>query len=106
MRSIQATELADLLKDGGSEFTLLDVREPWEHQMASIPAATLVPMGDVSHRLDELEAARTTIVMCHHGNRSATVGRFLEQHGFRDVVNLEGGIDGWSENVDPDVPRY
>ncbi|HET6654845.1 MAG TPA: rhodanese-like domain-containing protein [Gammaproteobacteria bacterium] len=105
MRAIQATELAELLKDE-ADITLLDVREPWEHQLASIPVATLIPMGEVSNRLEELEPTRTTVVMCHHGNRSAMVGRFLEQHGFRDVVNLDGGIDGWSETVDPDVPRY
>ncbi|HET7371084.1 MAG TPA: rhodanese-like domain-containing protein [Gammaproteobacteria bacterium] len=106
MRSIQATELAELLKQDDADLTLVDVREPWEHQRASIPAATLIPMGEISNRLGELEPDRTTIVMCHHGNRSATVARFLEQHGFRDVVNLDGGIDGWSENVDPSVPQY
>ncbi|HET7570739.1 MAG TPA: rhodanese-like domain-containing protein [Gammaproteobacteria bacterium] len=105
MRSIDATGLAGLLQQD-ADLTFLDVREPWEHQMASVPEATLIPMGEVAGRLDELDPERTTVVMCHHGNRSATVARFLEQHGFRDVVNLEGGIDGWSENVDPGVPRY
>lgn len=104
MRSIDATELAELLKSGG--VTLLDVREPWERDIASLAAAKAIPMGEISNRLDELEPAQTTIVMCHHGNRSAMVARFLEQHGFRDVVNLEGGIDGWSESVDPNVARY
>ncbi|HET6725472.1 MAG TPA: rhodanese-like domain-containing protein [Gammaproteobacteria bacterium] len=104
MRSVDATELAELLK--GSDVTLLDVREQWEREIASIPAAKAIPMGEVSNRLGELEPGSTTVVMCHHGNRSAMVARFLEQHGFRDVINLDGGIDGWSEHVDPSVPRY
>lgn len=105
MRPMQASEVADLLKQD-ADVTFIDVREPWEHQLASVPEARLIPMGEIAGRLDELEPERTTVVMCHHGNRSATVARFLEQHGFRNVVNLEGGIDGWSEQVDAEVPRY
>jgi rhodanese-related sulfurtransferase len=105
MRSIEAPELAEWLSEP-KQIALLDVREPWEHETASIAAAKHVPMGEVSHRINELDPDRMTVVMCHHGNRSAMVARFLEQHGFRDVVNLDGGIDGWSEQVDADVPRY
>lgn len=105
MRSIQAPELAALLKEH-ADLELLDVREPWEVQTASIPEATRIPMGEIAARVGELDAARTTVVMCHKGGRSARVAGFLEQHGFRDVVNLEGGIDGWAAQVDPDIPRY
>lgn len=105
MRSIQAPELADLLKQD-ADLTFLDVREPWEHETASVADAQLIPMGEVANRIDELDPDRTTVVMCHGGGRSSKVAQFLEQHGFRDVVNLDGGIDGWSRDVDPDVPRY
>lgn len=106
MRSIHAEELAELLAQTAVDIDLIDVRESWEHNLAALERARHIPMGDIARRLDELTPAHTTVVMCHHGNRSRTVCRFLETHGFKDVVNLEGGIDEWAERVDPDMARY
>lgn len=89
---------------------LLDVREPWEVELASLQRPGLhtlnLPMGDVPHRLGELDAGRPVVCMCHHGVRSARVASYLEQAGFPSVYNLSGGIDAWSQQVDPSVPRY
>lgn len=93
---------------------VLDVREPWELQTASVKpdGFTLlhIPMREVPARLAELEetygAAHPIACLCHHGMRSLQVGNFLEQRGFTGVVNLQGGIDAWSHQVDGTVARY
>ena len=89
---------------------LLDVREPWEVQLAAIRipgAGTLnLPMGQIPQRLGELDPAQPILCICHHGMRSAQVVAFLERAGFDSVYNLAGGIDAWSAQVDPSVPRY
>lgn len=65
-----------------------------------------MPMQSVPARLSELDAASTIICICHHGVRSAQVGRFLEHHGFDTVINLTGGVDAWAAQIDPDMQRY
>ncbi|WP_421954612.1 rhodanese-like domain-containing protein [Polaromonas sp.] len=93
---------------------VLDVREPWELQTASVKpdGFTLlhIPMREVPTRVAELEASygngHPIACLCHHGMRSLQVGNFLEQHGFTEVVNFQGGIDAWAQQVDPGVPRY
>jgi rhodanese-related sulfurtransferase len=102
---IDPSELRRLL-DGGEDLVLLDVREPEEVAVASLPQAVHVPMRDVTARLHELNKNRRIVVMCHHGIRSANVAHYLAQHDFRHVTNLAGGIDAWSLTVDPTVPRY
>ena len=94
--------------DGDEAFVLLDVREPAEVAAASIAAATVVSMGEVKSRLSELEeyADDRVVVMCHHGARSLQVTAFLRQQGFDHVHSMAGGIDLWSRDIDPDVPRY
>jgi len=94
--------------DAGQELLLLDVRTPAEHAAAAVDGATLIPMGEVPARLQELEqhAEAPIIVMCHHGKRSMQVTAFLRQHGFEDVRSMAGGIDAWSLGVDAGVPRY
>ena len=89
----------------GERPLILDVREAWEVAAASIAGTLNIPMGDVPSRLAELDPDRETIVMCHHGVRSAQVARYLAHSGFERVLNLAGGIDAWSE-IDPSVPRY
>ncbi len=89
----------------GDEPLILDVREPWEITAASISGTVNIPMGDIPSRLAELDPDRETIVMCHHGVRSAQVAMYLARSGFEHVLNLAGGIDAWSE-IDPSVPRY
>ncbi len=85
---------------------LLDVREPWEAEIASIPGATLIPMGDIPSRLQELDPDRPTVVLCHHGARSLNVAMWLRGQGFDHTQSLAGGIDGWSRSIDPTLPRY
>lgn len=85
---------------------LLDVREPWEFAICCIEGSLNVPMGHIPQSLDTLEPGQETVVICHHGIRSAQVGYFLEQAGFKRVINLTGGIDAWSQEVDPLTPRY
>ena len=89
----------------GEKPLILDVREPWEIAAASIAGTLNIPMGDIPSRMAELDRNRETIVMCHHGVRSAQVAMYLARSGFAFVLNLSGGIDGWSE-IDPSVPRY
>jgi rhodanese-related sulfurtransferase len=91
--------------DAGEHPLILDVREPWEVAAAALLGAVNIPMGDIPSRLAELDPDRETIVMCHHGVRSAQVAMYLARNGFERVINLRGGIDAWSE-IDPSVPRY
>ncbi len=91
----------------GQDVVILDVRQPEELALASLPGVLHIPMGEVPGRLDELPRDRTLVVMCHHGVRSAHVVGFLRQvHGYERVENLAGGVDAWSCEVDPRVPRY
>ena len=93
---------------------VLDVREPWELQTASVTEEGFrlvhIPMREVPARLTELqgdgEADLPIACLCHHGMRSQQVANYLLQNGFSGVVNLQGGIDAWSAELDPGVPRY
>jgi rhodanese-related sulfurtransferase len=89
------------------EFTLLDVREPWEFETASIAGAKLMPMGDVPSRVhQELDPDDFIVVLCHHGVRSMNVTAWLRQQGFEKAQSMRGGIDAWSRRVDQNVPVY
>jgi rhodanese-related sulfurtransferase len=87
---------------------LLDVREPGEHAYAALPGSQLIPLGELADRIEELEPWRDqdVVVYCHHGIRSAHAIALLRQFGFTRLTNLTGGIDRWSLEVDPTVPRY
>lgn len=89
---------------------VLDVREPWEVQTASVRPNGFelrhMPMASIPARLDELPRDRPIACLCHHGGRSAQVAYFLHRQGFDDVVNIAGGIHAWSSEVDPSVPQY
>jgi len=86
---------------------LLDVREPWEYQTASLPDSVLMPMGEISSRAhQELDPDQPIVVLCHHGARSLSVTMWLRNQGFEHVQSLAGGIDRWSRVIDPAVPRY
>jgi rhodanese-related sulfurtransferase len=86
---------------------LLDVREPWEFQTASLPNSLLMPMGDVTSRAHaELDPDAHIVVLCHHGQRSLSVAMWLRAQGFERAQSLAGGIDFWSRAIDPNVPRY
>jgi rhodanese-related sulfurtransferase len=93
--------------DQSEEFTLLDVREPWEFETASISGAKLLPMGDVPSRAhQELDPENHIVVVCHHGVRSMSVTVWLRQQGFEQAQSMQGGIDAWSRRVDGSVPLY
>ena len=89
---------------------LLDVREPAELLAASVPAGDFdlrtIPMGSVPARLAELDPDQPIACLCHHGARSMQVAAYLSNQGFAHVVNIAGGIDAWSLELDPTVPRY
>ncbi|MEO0586294.1 MAG: rhodanese-like domain-containing protein [Planctomycetota bacterium] len=100
-------ELRDAMA-GGDGPALIDCRLPDEAEVASIDGAQLVPMQQLTARLDELADLRDkpVVVHCHLGGRSMKVTQFLRQQGFSDVKSLAGGIDAWSRAIDPSVPRY
>ena len=90
------------------EIQLLDCREPLEFQTARIEGAPLIPMREIPARISELEPQKTgrIVVHCHHGGRSLRVAHWLRQHGFEKARSMAGGIDQWSLEIDPSVPRY
>jgi rhodanese-related sulfurtransferase len=90
----------------GSAVVLLDVREDAELEIAALQAATHIPMREVPARLAELDRDAPLVVMCHMGGRSRMVAQYLLGNGFTQVFNLRGGIDAWSTEIDPQVPRY
>ncbi|MCP1728633.1 rhodanese-related sulfurtransferase [Natronospira proteinivora] len=85
---------------------LVDVREAAELEMARLDPALHIPMAQLPQSLTQLPRERDLIMLCHHGIRSAMAADFLERNGFERVLNLEGGIDAWSREVDPQIPRY
>lgn len=91
-----------------ANFVLLDVREPEEYSIARIEGAKLMPMSEMGDRLGELEAYRDqhVVVHCHHGVRSLRTAEALRERGFQRVQSMAAGIDGWSLQVDPSIPRY
>ena len=90
----------------GKNFVMLDVREPFELQAASLPEAVHIPMRQVPARMNELDREAEIAVLCHHGGRSAQVARYLSAQGFGSVQNVAGGIDAYSKRIDRGVPRY
>ena len=93
-------------RTAGTGPKVLDVREPWEVQLASIPGVLHIPMKEVPARLAELDPNEELVVMCKSGGRSMQVAQFLARNGFRSVANLTGGILAWSRDVDSSVPPY
>jgi rhodanese-related sulfurtransferase len=106
MRHMGAAELKSWLSSGGIGVVLLDVREPWEHEICRIEGSRLVPLGQLPERIGELRPDAPTVVVCHHGVRSLRAAAYLERFGFGDVVNLSGGIDAWARSVDSRMATY
>ena len=102
---IQPPELAARIK-AGEAMRLLDIRAPAERAIADLPDSIAIPMHEVPSRVDELEPQAEWVVYCHLGIRSAQVAAWMRQQGFRRARSLSGGIDLWSQQVDPSVPRY
>jgi sulfur-carrier protein adenylyltransferase/sulfurtransferase len=92
--------------DRGDDFQLIDVREVFEHQICNIPQAKLIPLGELPKRLSEIDPSREVVVHCKMGGRSAKAADLLRQSGFKNVLNMAGGILAWSDKVDRTVPKY
>ena len=102
---IEVTEVKEKL-DRGDAFVLIDVREPHEYQICNIPAARLIPLGEVGKRLGELDPEADIVIHCKSGMRSARACGILKAAGFKHVRNMKGGILAWSDRVDRSVPKY
>lgn len=106
MEQITAIELKQRL-DVGDDIQLIDVRQPDEYEFAKIPGARLIPLGEVLQRMSEIDPNRETVVHCKMGGRSARAIEALQQAGFTGkLINMAGGITAWSNDVDPNVPKY
>src|ERR1039457_1053517 len=92
--------------DAHEPFVLIDVREPHEYQICSIPGSKLIPLGEVPKRMNELDSADEIVVHCKSGMRSAKAVDLLMKAGFQKIHNMKGGILAWSDQVDPSVPKY
>ncbi len=105
---IEPGALSALQKAGETrDIVLLDVREPWEVQVAHLDGTVSMPMGDIPSRAHaELDPEQRIIAVCHHGIRSLQVATWLRNQGFDEAQSLAGGIDAWSREIDPAVPRY
>ena len=105
IEAITVKQLQEALA-AGRNVKLLDVREPQEWDIATLPDAKLIALGEIPQRMNELDTADELVVYCHHGMRSARAIGFLQKMGFQKLKNLAGGIDAWAAQVDQDMPRY
>ena len=98
----------DAMVQNKEDFVLVDCRTPGEHEAARIEGAQLLPLQQIAEAIDELEDDRDKpiVVHCHHGGRSLQFTAVLRQQGFTDVKSMAGGIDLWSIDIDPAIPRY
>lgn len=103
VQTISAQQALEMQTQGA---LILDVREPWELEIAAIDRALNIPMQTIPTALDALPREQALLILCHHGIRSMHVARFLEQQGFDDLFNIAGGTEAWSRTVDSALPRY
>jgi len=100
---VTVQEAADLRAKGAA---IIDVREPWEFENGHIEGALLIPLQSLPERVAEVPADRPVIINCHHGGRSMRAVQFLRGQGHNHIANLQGGIDRWSQEIDPSIARY
>jgi molybdopterin/thiamine biosynthesis adenylyltransferase/rhodanese-related sulfurtransferase len=103
---ISVQELAEMLRRRGASVQVLDVRDPWEWEIARIPESVLVPLGELANRLSDVDPRGEVVTVCHHGARSAQAGELLKAAGFGRVRSLAGGIDQWAREIEPGMVRY
>jgi len=107
---LQLNEYLSSLSKTDTTPLLLDVREPWEFEYCNIEGSVLIPMGELAAELDSLEDEigydREIIMICHHGIRSRQMGYYMEQAGYKNITNLDGGVEQWAEDVDKSMKRY
>ncbi len=106
MQQLSVRQLKAHLDAASEAPQLLDVREAWEVRLCVLAGSLHIPMNQIPGRLEELDRARQTIVICHHGVRSHRVAHFLEHQGFANVCNLSGGIDAWAREIDQTLATY
>jgi len=108
VRNVVQTLPAELKRriDAGETLCILDVREPWELAICSLPGARHIPLHEIPARLNELDATSAIIVVCKGGGRSRRAAKYLRVHGFSRITALAGGIDAWARDVDPTLPTY
>jgi rhodanese-related sulfurtransferase len=106
MQEVSAIELNTRLQQVGELPLLLDVREPHEFAYCHIEGSVNIPMNQIPMRLAELETQRETVIICHHGIRSAQTAQYLISKGFGNIINLAGGVAIWASDVDAAMPRY
>ena len=113
MRHFTPQQLQDFINESAKNDMpplLLDVREPWEFEYCHIEGSVLIPMGELASELetlqDEVDHDREIIMICHHGIRSRQMGYYMEQAGYKNITNLDGGVEAWAENVEPSMKRY
>ncbi len=105
VKQLSVTELKNKIAQGEVLF-LLDVREPHEFNYAHIAGSVLISLNQITQRLGELDVHQEIIVICHHGIRSQQAANYLVHSGFKNIANLQGGIDAWSRECDHLIPRY
>ena len=119
---ISPSKLADLLADQRPQaygegitaiemrraepIVLIDVREPWEHELCHIEGSKLIPLSTLRNAIEELDPTAPTVLICHHGMRSMQAAFVLRSLGFESLINLQGGIDSWANAVDTSMARY
>jgi len=106
VRELSALELKAYIETCENKPLLLDVRQPWEFDVCKIGDSLLIPMSQIPAAVETLDFNRETVVICHHGIRSRSVGRYLEQAGFNNIINLSGGVAQWAKTVDQQMPTY
>ena len=104
MRRMTASQLAEHLEDANP--LLLDVREPWEFEICHIVGSINLPMAQIPQNLHRFQDTAEIVVICHHGIRSQHVIQFMQQLNGSTLINLEGGVEAWAREVDPDMPVY
>lgn len=102
---LSPSDVAALLA-GESPPQIIDVREPWEHDIAHLEGSELIPLSSLPLRVSELDPSARYALLCHHGMRSEMAANWLQQQGFTQLINIAGGIDAWSVEVNPSLPRY
>ncbi len=106
MRELSALQLQTHLESCETQPLLLDVRQHWEIDVCKIENSILIPMSQVPAKIDSLDTNSEIVVICHHGIRSRSVGRYLEHAGFSNIINLSGGVDQWAKTVDKQMATY
>jgi len=106
IQQISPIDLQCQLSKAPTEYCLVDVREPFEYEIAHIKGSLLIPMQTIADNLEQLDKAKALVIICHHGIRSQQVAYFLDQQRFKRIFNLIGGIDAWSCNCNTHMVRY